>query len=228
MLKFISLLAVFPFILVGLFVVLGVYDEYPAASIFAVVGLVTFFLLSAIYKIYASLIRNKNDVEEAFDNITVYLRKRYDLIPNLVKTAKHVMGEEVKMLENVSELREGAMGRKEAAGNADHEKIRSAMQKEAQAATAIHGFFARAEDYPELRSVPLFMESMKAMKDVENDIAASRRVYNSVVGELNTEIEMFPSSFIANLLRIQKYPYYKDDDIESIKKPIDISELFDS
>jgi len=90
MIKFVSLLMLLPFILVGVAIALGVYDAHPVASIAAIIGGAFLFLLSVIYKIYASLIRKKNDVEEAFDNITVYLRKRYDLIPNLVRTAKHV------------------------------------------------------------------------------------------------------------------------------------------
>jgi len=144
---------------------------------------------------YNWLVRLRNMVREAFSSMDVYLKKRYDLIPNLVETVKGYAAHEAGTLEKVIEARNRAAGAQD-------------MQAKAEGENALTGtlksLFALAEAYPELKANTNFMELQKQLQGVEADIANSRRYYNAVVRDYNIKIESFPSSIVASLFSFRR------------------------
>lgn len=149
---------------------------------------------------YNGLVRLRNHVEEAFSTMDVYLKKRYDLIPNLVETVKGYSKHESETLERVIAARDRAVG----AGSAE-ERIAC----EGEVAGALKSLFALAEAYPDLKANQNFIDLQQSLKGVENDIANARKYYNGVVKAYNTKTELFPSSIIARLFRFSRKPLYE-------------------
>lgn len=138
---------------------------------------------------YNHLVSLKNRCDEAWADVDVQLRRRYDLIPNLVETVKGYAGHEREVFEKVTEARSQAI----AAGG-----VRDQGQAENLLTGALRSLFAVAENYPELKASQNFMELQEELSDTENKIAAARRFYNTNVRDLNIRRESFPSSIIAN------------------------------
>lgn len=173
-------------------------------------------LLLAIYLVYVSLIKKKNNLKEAASGIDVQLKKRYDLIPNLLKSAAKFMEHERDIFMKVTELREKAM-------NANN--YADKFQAENQLSAAMHNFKLTAENYPELKSDATMLAAMQGMSDVEEHIAASRRFYNSAVKDYKNALEIFPSSLIASLMGLKdEYPFFEAE--EEAKESIDVADYF--
>lgn len=173
-------------------------------------------ILLAIYLVYASLVQKKNNVKESASGIDVQLKKRYDLIPNLLKSAAKFMEHERDIFMKVTELREKAM-------NANN--YADKFQAENQLSAAMHNFKLTAENYPELKSDTTVLAAMQAMSDVEEHIAASRRFYNSAVKDYKNALEIFPSSFIASLMGLKdEYPFFEAE--EQARESIDVADYF--
>ncbi len=172
--------------------------------------LVLIVLVFAAAGMYNGLIRLKNRVDEAWSDIDVQLKRRYDLIPNLVNTVKGYATHERELFEKVTEARTRAMG----AGNA--------MDK-AQAENALAGtlktLFAVAENYPQLKANENFLELQKELTDTEDKIQASRRFYNGNVRDFNTKIEIFPTNIFAGMLNFTKRDFFeaKEEEKEAVK-----------
>lgn len=172
------------------------------------------FVIAVLYKIYVALIKTKNSVQEAASGIDVQLKKRYDLIPNMLKAAKKYMEHEKNVFTEVTKLREAAMGA------ATYE----AKFKADRALTdALKAFNIHAEAYPELKSDVTMLEAQRSMADTEEHIAAARRFYNSAVKEYKNALEIFPSSLVASLLGLHDdYPFFEAAEVE--KQNVDVNE----
>lgn len=173
-------------------------------------------VLVVFYGIYVSLIKKKNNLKEAAAGIDVQLKKRYDLIPNLLKSAAKFMEHEKDVFMKVTELREKAMG----AGNfEDRFKAENALSE------AMHQFKLTAENYPELKSDAAMVNAMQAMAETEEHIAAARRFYNSAVKDYKNGLEIFPSSMVAALIGLKdEYPFFEAE--EAARAAIDAGDFF--
>jgi len=161
--------------------------------------------------IYNGLIRLKNRVDEAWSDIEVQLKRRYDLIPNLVNTVKGYATHEKQVFEKVTEARSRAMG----AGTA-----RDKAQAENMLSDTLKSLFAVAENYPDLKANQNFLELQRELTDTENKIQASRRFYNGNVMDFNTKIEIFPNNLIAGILKFSKREFFDMDEKE--KEPVKV------
>lgn len=140
---------------------------------------------------YNGLVTLKNRVDEAWADIEVQLKRRYNLIPNLVETVKGYARHESATLEKVTEARNQAMGAKSVAEHANAENMLSQTLK---------SLFAVAEAYPELKANQNFLTLQQELSDTENKVQASRRFYNGNVRDFNTKIQVFPANLIAGTL----------------------------
>lgn len=174
-------------------------------------------LLAIIFTIWAiavynAFVRLRNQIEEAFSTMDVYLKKRYDLIPNLVETVKGYAKHENETLTNVISARNAAMTA------TDPEKR---MENENALTGTLKSLFALSENYPQLKADTHFNDLMNQLQSIENEIASSRKYYNGVVRQYNTKREVFPSSIIANWKKFEKKPLYEVDD-ESERKNVKV------
>lgn len=176
-----------------------------AAIVVAVVVVVAAVAVIGWYiSCYNGLQTLKNKVEEAWSTIDVQLKKRYDLIPNLVATVKGYAKHESGTLEAVVAARNAAMS---ARGD---EKL----QAENALSGTLKSLFALQEQYPDLKADAQFLDLQRQLKSVEDELAAARRYYNGVVKEINTKIDVFPSSFVARRMRLEKRAYFELESAE--------------
>lgn len=167
--------------------------------------LIIFIILGIIVVLYAvtgynGFVKMKNRIEEAFATMDVYLKKRWDLIPNLVNTVKGYAEHEKSTLEAVTAMRKQSYDSMTA-----DEKIEAnkALGK------GLGRLIATAEAYPELKADAGFRQLSDQLKEIENDIANSRKYYNATVREFNTKTETFPSNIIAGIFHFTKYRMYE-------------------
>ncbi len=175
------------------------------------IGILIFFFVI----LYNTLIGKKNRIEEAFSGIDVQLKKRYDLIPNLVETVKQFMNHEKELLENVTKLRNQAMQ-----SNNNDEKIGF----ENQITAALGQLRVAVEAYPDLKSNQNFMQLQRTWNEIEEQLAASRRFFNSAVVSYNNGVEMFPTNIIASMMGYKRKQVFEIPEAEK-KSPI-AKELF--
>lgn len=143
------------------------------------------------------VLRNKND--EAFSTMDIFLKKRYDLVPNLVEAVKGYAKHERETLEQVVKARNIAASSKD---------IEEKQQGEAMLSNTLKSLFAVAESYPELKADGGFINLQNQLKEVETDISQARKYYNAIVKTYNTNVEMFPSNMFALIYGFKKYPYF--------------------
>ena len=158
--------------------------------------------------VYNGLVSRRNQVREAWATIDTQLKRRYDLIPNLMETVSGAAKHEKETLSKVIEARNAAM----TSTNAE-ERIKN----ENALTGTLRSVFALSEAYPELKADTHFNELIGQLKNIEDEIASSRKYYNGNVKQFNTKIEVFPSSIIANLKKFEKKPLYEIDNIEERK-----------
>ena len=163
-------------------------------SITTIIALLT---IAILYFIYVSLIHKKNKVKEAFSGIDIQLKKRYDLIPNLLQCAAKFMEHEKSLLEEITKLRTEAMN------VSSSESLKKMSSIENQLSNKLREFSVSVENYPDLKSNQTMIQLMDTMNNVEENIAAARRFYNSAVNDLNNAVEIFPSSVVAKCLKIE-------------------------
>lgn len=153
-----------------------------------------------IVALYNGLIRLKNKAEESWSNIDTQLKRRYDLIPNLVETVKGYATHESSTLEKVVQARTSAMNAKSFKEKQEAENVLSG---------ALKSIFALSENYPDLKANQSFMDLQKNLTDTENQIQLSRNNYNNAVNELNTKVEKFPGNLIANMFGFTKREFFQ-------------------
>ncbi len=168
---------------------------------FVLVGVVV-VALAAIVMMYNRLISLRNHAQEAWADIEVQLKRRYDLIPNLVETVKGYATHESQLFEKVTQARTAAMGAKTMAEHA---------QTENMLAGTLKTLFAVAENYPQLRAAENFMQMQRDLTDTEDKIQAARRFYNGNVRDLNIAIETFPSNMVAQMFKFVKMEFFDLD-----------------
>ncbi len=149
---------------------------------------------------YNGLIRLRNQVDEGWSDIDVQLKRRYDLIPNLVNTVKGYATHESKVFENVSAARSAAMGAKSPAEREAAENTLTGTLKT---------LFAVSEAYPELKANENFLKLQDELSDTENKIQAARRFFNGMVRDFNTKLQVFPTNLIANSLGFQARNFFE-------------------
>ena len=164
---------------------------------------------------YNRLITLKNRAKEAWSDIEVQLKRRYDLIPNLVQTVKGYAKHEQSAFENVTKARAEALK----GGGTAHEQA----VKENMLTGALKSIFAIAEAYPELKANTNFLELQRELSDTENKIQAARRFFNSNVLELNNKIEIFPSNLVAGAFGFKKEEFFDLDETPAEREPVKVS-----
>ena len=172
-----------------------------------IVGVV---IIVALALLYNGLVTTKNRAEEAWSDIDVQLKRRYDLIPNLINTVKGYAAHEKEVLEKVTEARTQAMQ----AGN-----VEAHTQAENMLSDTLKSLFAVAENYPDLKANQNFLELQNELSDTENKIMAARRFYNASVMDLNTKIESFPTNVFASLFGFVKKPFFELENAAA-KEPV--------
>lgn len=158
-----------------------------------------------IVAVYNGLIRLKNRVDEAWSDIGVQLKRRYDLIPNLINTVKGYATHERELFEKVTQARTTAMG-----AQTPHDK----EQAENMLSGTLKSLFAVAENYPDLKANQNFLELQRELTDTEDKIQASRRFYNGNVRDFNIKIEVFPNNIIAGMLKFAKREFFQIEENE--------------
>ncbi len=184
-------------------------------SLTVILLIVAGLLVLALVVIYNGLVQLRNRTEEAWSDIDVQLKRRYDLIPNLVDTVKGYAKHEKQLFENVTKARTEAIN----AGG-----VQEQAKAENMLTDALKSVFAVAENYPDLRATENFQKLQDELSDTENKIMAARRFYNANVRDLNTKIEQFPSNLVAGLFRFKQREFFELDESEaaSAKQPVDV------
>jgi LemA protein len=167
----------------------------------AVVAILVLYVIGT----YNGFISLRNRATNAWADIDVQLKRRHDLVPNLVETVKGYAGHEKSVLENVTKFRSMAMQAQSTGDKAESENMLT---------QALKSLFAVAEAYPQLKADQNFRELQTQLSALEDQIQMARRYYNAVVRDLNTKREMFPSNIIANMFGIQQMQYFEIQDEE--------------
>jgi len=171
----------------------------PIIIFFVVVGAIILFVVLT----YNRLVALRNRVKEAFSDIDVQLKRRYNLIPNLVSTVKGYAAHESGVFQKVTEARTRAMG-----ASGVHERA----EAENMLTGALKTLFAVSESYPDLKASANFLELQRELRDTEDKVQAARRFYNNTVLGLNNKVETFPSNFIARMFNFKKEEFFELDD----------------
>lgn len=175
-----------------------------------IILLVVALLAAWVIVVFNGLVRSRFRVQEAWSDIEVQLKRRYDLIPNLVETVKGYMTHEKDVFEKVTQARAQSLSAK---GHAEKGVA------EGELSATLKTLFAVSENYPELKANTNFMELQRELSDTENKIQAARRFYNGNVMDYNTKIHVFPSNVIAGLFRFTKEEFFQLDN-EAAKEPV--------
>ena len=170
-----------------------------AITILAVLAGLVLVVAFWVIGIYNGLVKLRNLYRNAFAQIDVQLKRRYDLIPNLVETAKSFMKHEKETLEGVIEARNMASSARQSANTEDASSMGALMAAEGGLGGALGRLFALSEAYPDLKSNANMMQVSEELTSTENKIAFSRQAYNDAVTQYNTQTEVFPSSLIAGM-----------------------------
>jgi LemA protein len=177
-------------------------------------GLILLVILLAlvviVVGIYNSLVRLRVQTDNAWADIDVQLKRRYDLIPNVVETVKGYAAHEKTTLENVIKARNAAMSAQGPAAKAEAENLLTG---------ALRQLFALAEAYPQLRAVESFTQLQNTLGQIEDAIQNARRYYNAVVRDLNTKIQMFPSNLVASLFTFKTREFFELADAAQREAP---------
>lgn len=180
--------------------------------LYAIIALVVIGFV--VMSMYNKLVSLKNKVLEAWSGIDVQLKRRYDLIPNLVNTVKGYAAHESGTLEKVIQARNQAM----AASNS------GAISDQVQAENALSGtlksLFALSENYPDLKANTSFLQLQNSLGEIEENLQNARRYYNALVRDNNTAIESFPSNLIANNFNFEKFDFFEIENEGERQNPV--------
>ena len=178
-------------------------------TIAIIVAAIVILIVGFVIAVYNKLVTLKTRVEEAWSDITIQLKYRADLIPNLVNTVKGYAKHESETFEKVTEARAGIMGAK---------TVEETAAAEGQMQMALKSLFAVAESYPELKANENFLQLQSQLEDTEHKIQASRRFYNAGVKDYNIQIAVFPANIIAGMFSFTARSFFEVEDRETIEK----------
>ena len=194
----------------------GVQDKIRmSTTAWIIVGAVVLIALILIF-VYNSLVRLRNRVEEAWSDIDVQLKRRHDLIPNLIETVKGYAKHEKETFENVTQARTQAMQARESGGDTQQQ-----AQAENMLTDTLKSLFAVSENYPDLKASQNFQELQQELTDTENKIQAARRFYNNNVMRYRTKIQSFPTNAIAKMFNFPQKEYFEIEE-ESEKENVSV------
>lgn len=178
--------------------------------VLAVVAVLILWVIAA----YNTFVKLTNRVKEGWSDIEVQMKRRYDLIPNLVETVKGYASHEAGTLQKVTEARTKAMGAQGVAERAEAENMLTG---------ALKSIFALSESYPDLKANTNFLELQRELSDTENKIQAARRFYNSVVQELNNALQSFPSNIIGSMFGFTQRDFFAlGEDEQAARNPVKV------
>jgi LemA protein len=181
----------------------------------AIIAIVVVAVLALIVIVlYNSLVRTKIRVEEAWSDITVQLKRRYDLIPNLVNAVKGYAKHEREVFENVTKARANAM---------NAQGVQETAQAENMFEQALKSLFAVSENYPQLRASENFQQLQTELTDTEDKIMAARRFYNGAARDFNIKTDTFPSNMVAKAFHFTKRDFFEVEDMATVEKPTNVS-----
>ena len=175
-------------------------------------------LLISVIGMYNNLVRKRNEVDNAFGGMDVQLKKRYDLIPNLVATVKQYANHEKSLFENITELRSKATSGK----LTNDEKV--ALDN--QISESFKGIMVAVENYPDLKASDNFINLQRTMNEVESQISAARRTYNAVITDYNNSIQVFPKNIVAGLMNLQHKEVFVIAEAE--RQNVNVNNLFNN
>lgn len=167
-------------------------------------------ILLWLIAIFNGLVMRRRRVDESWSDIDVQLKRRYDLIPNLVEATKGYAAHEARVFENVTAARSAAMGAKTTAEHAEAEN---------QLTGALKTLFAVAEAYPDLKASANFVRLQDELADTENKIQASRRFYNGNVRDYNIAVEQFPNNVVAGMFGFKQQEFFEIGDAKERETP---------
>lgn len=162
---------------------------------------------------YNGLVTLKIRVDEAWSDITIQLKRRLDLIPNLVNSVKGYAAHESGVFEKVTEARANAL---------NAQGVKETAAAENQFEDALKSLFAVAESYPDLKANQNFLQLQQELVDTEDKIQAARRFYNGGVRDLNTKIQVFPNNIFAGMLGFRQREFFEVEDMATVEKPVDV------
>lgn len=180
--------------------------------VWLIIGVIVLIVLWFI-SVYNSLVKLRALYEEAFSGMDIYMKKRYDLIPNLVETVKGYAAHESGTLEAVINARNKAVN---ASGSGS---VEDRIASEGELSNAISRLMVVVEQYPQLKADSQFLNLSQQLSSIENDIAQARKYYNGAVRQFNTKIAMFPASIVASMGSFTKQPYFELDDASERQAP---------
>ena len=181
-----------------------------------IVGGVVVVIVIVLAAMYNGLVRLNQQAKEAWSDITVQLKRRYDLIPNLVSTVKGYAKHEKEVFENVTKARANAL-------SAQDQGVKATAKAENQFEAALKSLFAVSENYPQLRATENFQKLQDELTDTEDKIMASRRFYNGVVRDFNTKRTVFPTNIFAGMLGFREDKEFfelEETEMASVSKPV--------
>ena len=181
-------------------------------ALYVIIGIVVVIALF-LWATYNGLVRLKIRVDEAWSDITVQLKRRLDLIPNIVESVKGYASHEKEVFEQVAETRSNVM---------NAEGVKDTAVAENQLEGALKSLFAVAESYPDLKANQNFLQLQNELVDTEDKIQASRRFYNSGVRDLNTKIQVFPNNIFAGMLGFNEREFFETEDRAVAEKPVEV------
>lgn len=181
-----------------------------------VVLIVVAVIAVAIIGLYNGLIKIKNRVDEAWADIDVQLKRRYDLIPNLVETVKGYASHEKETLDRVIQARNSAMQAH------DGDDMKAKLQAENALSSTLKSIFALSEAYPDLKANQNFLELQRELTDTEDKIQAARRFYNGNVRDFNTKLQVFPTNMIGKMLGFSDRKFFEITD-QKEKEPVKVA-----
>lgn len=184
----------------------------PVIIILVIIG----FLALVIIGIYNTLIRKRNEVDNAFGGMDVQLKKRYDLIPNLVETVKQYATHEKELFQKITEMRSKAMS-----GNLNPDEK---VTLDNQISASMRSIMVAVENYPDLKASESFMNLQRNLTEVESQISAARRTYNAVITDFNNAIQVFPNSMIAGMMKLAKKEVFVIPEVE--RENVNVKTLF--
>lgn len=179
-------------------------------------------VIGVLYYVYSQVIQRKNKVQEALASIDVQLKKRYDLIPNILTVANKFMEHERSLIEDVTNLRTEALKLR-----SDFSNMNEKIKLENDLQSKLGQLIVVAENYPQLKSNETMVQAMQTLAEVEEHIAAARRFYNAAVLNLNNSVEIFPASLFASSMGLTTLPYFEITDAKE-RAPIDAASYLTS
>ena len=183
-------------------------------TLYIVLGIVALIVLWLVFT-YNGFVTLVNRAKEAWSDIEVQMKRRYDLIPNLVETVKGYATHERETLESVTNARAAAMGA---------ETVEQHAKAENMLTDTLKSLFAVAESYPDLKANANFLELQRELSDTENKIQASRRFYNGTVMALNTKLEQFPGNVVGSMFGFGKREFFElEEGEQAAKQPVKVS-----